>query len=57
MYRGHPRKSWLAQVDSLIKDLDPQDKDLHNVHVAVKLINEVIDKSECGQFETAFQHK
>ena len=35
--RGHPRKSWLAQVDSLMKDLD--DKDL-----AIKLIREAINK-------------
>ena len=26
--RGHPRKFWLALVDSLMKDLDLQDKDL-----------------------------
>ena len=50
--RGHPRKSWLAQVDLLVKHLDLQDKDL-----AVKLIREAIDKRKCGQFEIALQHK
>ena len=50
--RGHPRKSWLAQVDSLVKDLDLQDKNL-----AVKIIKEAIDKRECGQFGTALWHK
>ena len=48
--KGHPRKSWLTQVDSLMKDLDLQDKDL-----AVKLIRDAINKSECGQFETSLQ--
>ena len=50
--RGYPRKFWLAQVDSLMKDLDLQNKDL-----AVKLINQAINKRDCGQFETALQHK
>ena len=36
---GCPRKSWLARVDSLMKDLDIEDKDL-----AVKLIKEATNK-------------
>ena len=50
--RDRRRKSWLAQVDSLVKHLDLQDKEL-----TVKIIREAIDKRECRQFETALQHK
>ena len=50
--KGHPRKSWPAQMDSLMKDLYILDTDL-----AVKLIRKVINKRECWQFETALQDK
>ena len=38
---GHPTKSLLAEVDSLMKDLDLQGKDL-----AVKINREAINKRE-----------
>ena len=45
--KGHPRKSWLAQVDSLKKELDIQDKFLD-----IKLIKKPLIK-KCEEFEMA----
>ena len=50
--RGHPRKSWVVQVDSLKKELDLQDEALN-----VKLIRKALNRRECEEFEVALQHK
>ena len=46
--KGHLRKCWLAQVNSLTKELNLQDKALE-----VKLVKEVLAKRKCDEFETA----
>ena len=50
--KGRPRKSWLAKLDVLKKELDLQDKVLD-----IKVIKEALAKRECEQFEMALQHK
>ena len=50
--KGRPKKSWLAQVDILKKELGLQDRVLD-----LKLIKEALDKRECEEFKMALQHK
>ena len=50
--KGHPRKTWLAQVDSLKRELDLQDKALN-----IKIMKEALAKRECEEFEMCLQHK
>ena len=50
--RSCPRKSWITQVDSSIKELELQDKVLN-----VKSIREAIDRMECEEIEVALEHK
>ena len=45
-------KCWLANVNSLTKELNLQDKILR-----IKLIKEALDEHECEEFEMAIQHK
>ena len=45
-YKGHPRKSWVAWVGALKKELDIQDKVLD-----VKLVKKALDKRECEEFD------
>ena len=49
---GHPRKCWIAQVNSLKKELNFQDKALK-----VKLVKEALAKWEREKFEMALQLK
>ena len=44
--KGCPRKSWLAQVDSLKKELDLKVLD-------IKLFKKALDEGECEEFEIA----
>ena len=46
----HPTNSLVAQVDSLMKELDLQDKVL-----VEKLIRRALAKTECQEFEMALQ--
>ena len=50
--KGWSRKSWLAQVNSLKKELDIQIKTLN-----LKIIKEVLTKRECEEFEMCIEHK
>ena len=50
--KGCPRKSWIAQGDSLRKELNLQDKVL-----SVNQIKRALDQRECEEFEVALQHK
>ena len=50
--KGRPKKCWLAQVQSLRKELNLPDKALE-----VKQIKEALYKRECEEFEIALQHK
>ena len=50
--RGHPKKSWVAQVGSLKKELDLQDKALN-----VKLLRKALDRREHEEFKVVLQHK
>ena len=45
--KDYPRKSWLARVDSLKKELDLWDEFLE-----IKLIKEVLDKKECEKLQS-----
>ena len=50
--KGHPRRSWFAQVEFLKKELGLQDQVLD-----IKLIQKALDQRECEEFEMALQHK
>ena len=51
--KGHPRISWLAQVEFLKKELGLQDQVLD-----IKIIKKKnLDKRECEGFEMTLQHK
>ena len=49
--KGRPRRSWLAQVEFLTKELGLQDQVLD-----LKIIKKALDKREYGEFEIALQH-
>ena len=53
-YKGHPWKCWLAHVNSLKKELNPQDKvlDIKPIKGALHIY-----KRECEEFEMALEHK
>ena len=50
-YKGCPRRSWLAEVKILKKELA-----LHDQVLGVKIINKALDKRECKEFEMDLQH-
>ena len=50
-FRVCPRKSWVAHVDSLRKELGLQGKVLN-----VKLTRKALDRRGCEEFEVALQH-
>ena len=50
--KGRPRESWLAQVDSLKKEVDLCDKVLD-----IKLIKKALDKRECEELKMTLEHK
>ena len=50
--RGHPKKSWVARIESLKKELELQNKVLH-----VKQIHNVIESKQFKEFEMGLKHK
>ena len=50
--KGRPRRSQLALVKFLRKELDHQDQVLY-----IKLIKKALDQRECEEFKIALQHK
>ena len=50
--KGRPRKSWVAQVESLKEELDIQDEAL-----IVKVMRKALDRREHEEFEVALQQK
>ena len=50
--KGHPRKCWLAIVNTLRKELNLQDKILE-----IKLIKEALERKECEELEMDLGHK